>query len=181
VTFEDGIIVHAATGANAEFGKVTPVTASPLEGLYSAEVEGQSSYFEIAIPPQNDLYIAFYFRLMANPANTPRPLRFDDSRVSLQLGTGNRMRLLSGSGEKEGASEEIVVGETYRVGLHLRTGQGTASAEAWVSAGKTPFGEPFATFTGEAVDDITKLLLGSGADGMHAVYDDVRVDSARMP
>jgi hypothetical protein len=181
VTFEDGIVVYPDTGATFAMPTVKPVTAEPLEGVYSAEVDGQDSYFEIAIPPQTDLYVAFAFRLLSDPNGTPRPLRFDIAGVSIELGTGNRLRLLSAGGAREGASDVLARGEAYRIGLHVRTGEGTASAEAYLSAGTAPFGAPFATFSGETVSAIAKLILGSGNDGMHAVYDDVRVDSSRMP
>ena len=40
---------------------------------------------------------------------------------------------------------------------------------------------PFATYSGKTIGSVAKLLFGSGNDGMHAVYDDVRVDRSRMP
>lgn len=181
VTFEDGILVAAGTGANAQSGDVKITTVDALGGSYSAEVQGTSSYFEVAFPPQDDVYVSFSFRLLSEPNNNPRALRFDGQNLSIARAGGNTLRIVH-EGADFGGSDPLVVGEVYRIGLHVRAGDGTASAEAYLAKDKTPFGPPFATFSGRTVSTMAKLLVGTSAnDGLRAAYDDVRVDRSRMP
>lgn len=187
MTFEDGRLVDAATGADAVKGAITLETAAAINGVYSAAVAGGSAYLEERFPSTSDLYVSFCLRIRTLPTSQVRLLQIWTGSAMvgrLLLTPSGKLRLLKGSSRIGSDSAPLVVGRLYRVALHQRAGTGGgARLEAFLAEGSAAFGAPFAaTGSGTWTTAADRLRLGSTTSSVvRAVVDDVRLAADVMP
>jgi hypothetical protein len=186
MTFEDGRLVDASTGADAVKGPITVETAAPINGVHSA-VAGGNAYLEERFTSTSDLYASFYLRMRSLPTSQVRLLQSwngSSMRGRLQLTPAGKVRLLKGSSRIGSDSAPLVVGRVYRIALHQRAGAGgDARLEGFLAEGAALFGAPFAaTGSGTWTTAADRLRLGSLTSSVvRAVVDDVRLAADSMP
>ena len=126
MTFEDGSLTHATSGADAINGTVA--LASPgLKGTYAASVGGANSYLTENFAGTDELYAVFYIQLNALPSSSVRlaqVLNGSTAVGTLLLTSGGRLRLRNDSTTIGADSAALSVGTLYRVAIHQRKGTG---------------------------------------------------------
>src|SRR5581483_7966426 len=127
------------------------------KGLYSARVPNLANvYLEQNLSNIDDLYVSFYLRLNALPNSDNRIAQVLDSSTTianLWIHTTNQVYLKYGNFWSSNAigpgcslaTKPLLVGNTYRIAVQQRRGDGTAPAyvEAYLANGDAAFGAPF--------------------------------------
>jgi Fn3 associated/Chitobiase/beta-hexosaminidase C-terminal domain len=209
VTFEDGTpsLVNPTTGVDRNAGNlVVQETATPIKGLYSARVPNLANvYLEQNVSNIDDLYASFYLRLNALPSADNRIVQVlsgTTTVANLWIRTTGQVCLKyfnfwSGGAIGPGctlASAPLLVGNTYRIAVHQRRGNGTTNAyvEAYLANGDAPFTTPFTSQSvppsagasgGYWTTPATQFRIGAtlNALSMNMVFDDIKLDSMFLP
>lgn len=188
ITFEDGSLVHASTGADRAAGLITLDPGGVLVGTYSAHVPNAgSSYLEENFESTADLHVSLYLRVNALPeANSRIVLLMNGSTAigNLLLRPSGRLRLRVGTTAIGAESAPLTVDQVYRVGIRQKSGSGgNAVLEAFLGTAGGEFQTPFAaTSSGAWTAPATRLRVGpTGANAADVHVDDIRLDAASMP
>jgi hypothetical protein len=188
VTFEGGALVNPITGVDRINGSVALETGMPLHGAYSARVPGTGdSYLEVSFPSSDDVYVSMEFMILALPASEVRLLQISNSGTTvgnILLTPSGTLKLRVGSTNIGVVSGALSVGQRWRIGLRQRRGSGgNGVLEAFVAAGDTLFGAPFAsTSTGTWTTPADRLRLGATTPAaLNGLLDNLRIDAAAMP
>jgi len=186
ITFENGSLTHATTGADRVSGAVTLDTAAPVAGTASARFSGAGGYLEESFGSQDDVYAAALLKVGTLPTSDTRVVQVLNGSTTvgaLQLRASGRLRLRNGSTTIGVESAPLTAGTTYRVGVHQRRGTGgNAVLEAFVAPAGAAFGAPFArTATGAWTTAATAVRLGVTTGNGTFSLDDVLLDAAAMP
>ena len=73
ITFEDGSLVHPVTGVSRVSGNVVLDNTSLIKGVYSAVIRrAESAYLQENFPDADEVYVSFYMKLNALPADDVR-------------------------------------------------------------------------------------------------------------
>ena len=189
ITFEDGSLVHAASGADQVVGGVVLETISALKGNMSASFPNVSNaYLDQNFTDVDEIYISFYLLLNAVPASDTRILSIRLSGSS-QIGNiyllkDGRIRLRNGSSRVGSDTQPLVPGQLYRIGMHQKKGSGTdAVLEAFLAEGDESFGIPFAAIAnGTWTTPVNNLRIGATlSTPVDFVMDDIILDRGSMP
>jgi hypothetical protein len=187
ITFEDGSLTAAGTGADKVSGTVTLITTTPLKGTFSAGVATGSSYLEESFGAANDLYLSFYVRLNALPTADVRLLQITNGGANVGnvlVRASGRLRLRVDSTNIGVESAPLVVGPLYRIGVRQKQGAGGNSIlQGFLAANDDVFAAPFAaTTTGTWTTAADRLRLGATTGTVvNVALDDIRLDGTAMP
>jgi len=187
ITFEGGSLTNPSSGADAVKGVVSLETLQPLRGRFSARVNAADSYVDEAFAATDDLFLAFTLSVKAQAPAGVRIARITNAGATtgnVLLRSNGRLRLRIGSTAVGAESIPLVLGKTYRLGLHQRRGSGANGVlEAFLSEGGVPFGAPFAaTSTGTWINGANRLQVGATSNDVgNLVFDDLQIDAASMP
>jgi galactose oxidase-like protein/carboxypeptidase family protein/PKD domain-containing protein/Kelch motif protein len=187
ITFEGGSLTNPSNGADVIKGVMSLETLQPLAGRYSARVNAADSCVEESFAATDELFLAFTFSLRSLPPSDVRIARITNSGTTVgnvQLRTSGRLRLRVGTTNVGVETAPLVVGRSYRLGLHQRRGTGAnAVLEAFLSEAGVPFGPSFAaTGTGAWTTAASRLQVGATSNNVaNLVLDDIFLDGASMP
>jgi hypothetical protein len=187
ITFEGGTLTGAPNGADASKGVVSLETLQPLRGRYSVRVNAADSAVEENFSATDDLFLSFMLSVKSLPTSDARIARITNAGITIgnvQLRTSGKLRLRVGSAAVGVESIPLVVGTSYRIGLHQRRGTGANGVlEAFLSEAGAAFGTPFAaTSTGTWIGGASRVQIGAtGSDVANLVLDDLLIDAASMP
>jgi len=188
ITLEGGGLTNPASGADRVVGTVTLETSQPLKGSYAAFIANAgSSYLQEDFSAADNLFASFYLRLNALPSANVRIALISNAGTTvgnLYLRTSGALSLRNGSSTIGAASAPLSGGGIYRVGLRQRRGTGAnAVLEAYLAAGDTLFGAPFAALTnGTWTTPADRLRVGATISvALNAIVDDIRLDSGALP
>ncbi len=188
ITFEDGSLTHAVTGADSVSGGVTLNSTTPLKGAYSADIPNVSSaYLQENFTAADDLYLSFYLKVNALPTTDVRIAQVVNGGATvgvIVLRTTGTLQLRNNTTPIGSESAALTVGTLYRVGLRQQKGTGSnAILEAYLATGEAAFGAAFAsTSTGTWTSQATAFRFGAtSADVLNATFDNIRLDSGAMP
>ena len=182
ITFENGSLTDATTGADAVVGTVMLESSTPLDGSYAATINSSSGYLREDFTGVNELYASFYLRLNAAPTASSRMLLISNGSTSagnIYLTTSRTLQLRNGS-TTIGTSAALTVGTLYKVGLHQKAGSGNAVVEAYVTPVGSAFGSPFASSSTQSfTTQATRLSLGAtNSSATNITVDDITLDTA---
>ena len=188
ITFEDGSLAHPTSGADHVEGTVRLKSSDAPMGRYAARIPNAGeAYLQEDFPAAEELYLSFHLHLNALPKEGVRIVLLSSDNKSM----GNLVLRPDGvlqlrfAGKSIGAdSLPLQVDTVYRIGLRQKQGTGgDAILEAYLAEGDTAFGEPFAaTTTGGWTMAADRLRIGATTGvALHAVLDDIKLDSATMP
>jgi hypothetical protein len=187
ITFENGSLTDASTGADAVVGTAALESTSALAGSFAATINTTSGYLREDIAASSELFVSFVLRPNALTGANARIALISNGSTSvgnLYLSSSGALQLRNGSTVIGSSSAPLVAGTLYRVGLHQKQGTGgDALLEAYVAVGDAPFGAPFAfsasqSFTSQA----TRFSLGAtNSNAVNLTVDDIRLDTAAMP
>jgi hypothetical protein len=188
ITFENGALVHATTGADRTSGSVTLESTAPIKGSYSATIaNATSTYLEESFTAADDLYISFVVRVNARPSASVRIVQLTNAGTtvgSIQLRSDGKLQLRNGSTLIGTSALALTVGTTYRIGIHQKKGNGgNAVLEAYLANDGAAFGAPFAaSAVGTWTTAADRLRFGTTTSAaLAATFDDIRVDRAALP
>jgi RHS repeat-associated protein len=198
ITFEDGSLTHAWSGADTTVGTVNleagPPAGSgaPIDGAYAARIDSAGSYIQEDISGQDVLFVTFSFRLDSNPWSSSTILEVYNG--STLVGTllilrsgglfGSNSLYLGRNNQKIGGGIALTGGRTYRVAIEQRKGtSATGVLRAYIATGANAFGAPFAQSTTEDITtQATQVRVGATqSTALDMVVDDVVLDSGSLP
>ena len=183
MTFENGSLTDATSGADSVVGTVALETAAPLKGAYSATINTSSGYLREDFTAADELYASFYLRVNGLGANARLALISNGSASvgAIYLTSTGALQLRNGSTVIGANTAALTPGTLYRVGLHQKKGTGgNAVLEAFLAVGDAAFATPFAssavqTFTTQA----TRFSLGAtNSAAVNVTVDSVVLDMA---
>ncbi len=182
MTFENGSLTDATTGADSIVGTVALETATPLKGAASVTVNTTSGYLREDFTAVDELYASFYIRVNTLGASARLALITNGTASvgSIYLTSAGALQLRNGSTTLGSNSPVLTPGTLYRVGLHQKKGTGSnAVLEAYLATGDAAFTTPFAantalTFTTQA----SRFSLGAtNSAAMNVTLDTVLLDT----
>ncbi|WP_026371041.1 RHS repeat-associated core domain-containing protein [Kallotenue papyrolyticum] len=187
-TFESGSLT-GSQGVDSVYGSVTLEQTAPLKGRYSARFDqAQGAYLREQFTATERVYISFYVRITALPTSSVRVLQVRNNSTTvgnIEIRPTGRLRLRVGTTTVGSESQPLQVNHLYRIGLVQIQGSGTnAVLEGYVASADEAFGAPFATLTtGTWTTPASDVRVGetTGGSTLHAIVDDLRIDSAAMP
>lgn len=183
ITFEDGALVHPATGVDSTTGSPFLVAgAGALIGEYSLGIDGHSAHVRIDLKPMATLFLSFYVRL-----NQPVPaggtlarIVLDQPDTSLSLSFTEESTL---AGVYEGGGADMTFGvaplpegAARRVGFHYYAGPTQGEVSLFAGDGAGPMNrEGTSTFT-SLRSTVSAVEIGAlNQTAMYAVIDDIRI------
>ena len=185
MTFEGGLR-DPSTGVDTVTGVVTLDTATPIRGTASARFANTTGYLQEGFPATADAFVTMRIRVVALPAGSPRIVMLANAGITvgnLTLSSTGRLRLRNGSTTIGADSQPLLVGNTYLVGLHQKSGGGgSALLEAFVAPDGGNFGSPFASGSGSWTSSADRIRFGAtNGTAIDLTMDDVLVGSGAMP
>ena len=182
ITFEDGSLVHPVTGVTRVAGNVVLDNTSLIKGIYSARIPGaNSSYLQEDFAGADEVYVSFYLKLDALPADSMRIAQILNDGMTvgnLYLHTNGALRLRSGTTTIGADTAPLEVGPIYHLAMRQRRGTGgDAILEGYLAADDAPLGTPFASITtGNWTSQAQQVRLGAtNSAALNATYDDIQL------
>lgn len=184
VTFEDNSLLHPVTGVDEVGGVVAIHSTPPVVGAYSARID-VGGHVQERFNPFVETYVSVLLHFEAIAAErilylqTQTGAMLELHTVAQDASPAYRLELRSG-GSFTSAQTTVTPGQTVRVGIRYRAGNGQMTIYA------APFGQPFgngSSVTGGAAGSAATVvdIGGRTSGGTRLVVDNLRIDSAAMP
>jgi hypothetical protein len=186
ITFEGGLL-DPTTGVDSMTGTVTLEAATPIHGTASARFASTTGYLQESFPAISDAWMTMRVHVGALPTGSPRILQVMNAGTTIgniTLSSTGRLRLRNGTVAVGAESSQLLVGNTYLIGLRQSRGSGTdAILEAFVAPDGAPFGAPFAGLaTGTWTASADRIRFGAtNGTPVNLTVDDVLLGSGSMP
>lgn len=180
LTFEDGAVVHPATGADAKTGNPLIVAgASALAGSYSLGVSASTSFATVSFKPRADLFVSFLVRMNRETGAQIVRVALDQPGAELQLHLGagkvTAWSVESGSQATLGTAD-LAVGEVKRIGMHYHAGTTSGEAELFAGGATGPMSRAGGTSSSAYRSTVSAIEIGATtATAFDGSFDDIRI------
>lgn len=188
VTFESAMLTGAdgVDSVAGGLGQLTIVSGAQALGSTFSMRSDKDSSGRIAFADTNELYATFLVRFeniglatstilaigVATPLSGLEVAVDNDEGLQLYLG-GNQ--IATGGGK-------LADNNTYRVGIHIRSGNAGASiVEVFAGAKGAPFGQPALSVNNRVIGTPRSAAIGIVRGNSKGVFDDLTLDKASMP
>jgi hypothetical protein len=193
ITFENGSLTNATSGADVVTGQVILENTAPLQGSYSARyAKVSNSYLSENFTATDEIFVTLSIKLQALPTGTVRIIQVTNRTATGTIIIGNilinsngTLSLVNGTAVlgTSSTTTALKAGNVYRIGLHQKRGTGgNAVLEAYLASGDASFGSPFVSnakqaFTTQAI----RVNIGATNNvKLNATLDTIIIDSAKL-
>lgn len=183
ITFEDGELVNASTGADSIVGPaLLTAGAGALSGKYSLGVDSPKSYAVVAFPATADLFLSFYVRLNRMTDGRLLGIGFDrpDSKMEVKIEGDQIVGWFEAAGTTATFGKaSFASGTAMRVGVHYHAGATQGEIDLLTSTGGGPLERAGGTAGSALRATVSSLEIGATdmvtVDG---VFDDIRISTS---
>lgn len=188
VTFESGTLtgaggVDSVTGGLGQLSIVSGAQA--LGSMFSMRADKDCSG-RVGFADTSELYATFLVRFenigLATSAILAIGVAPPLSGLELAVDGDEGIQLFLGNNQIATGGGKLTDNNTYRVGIHIRSGNaGVSLVEVFAGAKGAPFGQPVLSVNNRVIGTPRSAAMGIVRGNSRGVFDDLTLDKASMP